>query len=200
MKKSKSDTADTRRKIVSIASKLFMENGLAETGIANIMSAAGLTQGGFYRHFESKDQLIAEANTAANDQMFQYYQAAVERKSPRDALDTVVRLYLHQVQGESPEWLCPLPHLGSELRNSDRQVRTAAMDGYQRLVEFISKLTEQLEIPDHASVADAIVTTMVGAVMLSRLAINPSIAEAILDSTELAVKALLPATQEAVPA
>lgn len=191
MKRSKIDTADTRKRIVSTASRLFLENGLAETGIAHIMAAAGLTQGGFYRHFDSKDQLIAEANIAANDEMFDYYEQAVAGMAPRNALDTVVGLYLRQSHGEGPAWLCPLPNLGSELRNSDRTVRSVAMDGYQRLVAFFATLTTALGAADPAGVADAIVSTMVGAVMLSRLAVNPAIAQTILDSTELAVNALL---------
>jgi TetR/AcrR family transcriptional repressor of nem operon len=191
MKRSKIDTADTRRRIVSTASRLFLENGLAETGIAHIMAAAGLTQGGFYRHFDSKDQLIAEANIAANDEMFDYYAQAVAGMAPRQALDTVVGLYLRQSHGEGPEWLCPLPSLGSELRNTDRKVRSVAMDGYQRLVAFFTTLTTALGAAEPHGVADAIVSTMVGAVMLSRLAINPAIAQTILESTELAVNALL---------
>ncbi|NGZ83720.1 TetR/AcrR family transcriptional regulator [Duganella aceris] len=191
MKRSKIDTADTRRRIVSTASRLFLENGLAETGIAHIMAAAGLTQGGFYRHFDSKDQLIAEANIAANDEMFDYYAQAVAGMAPRQALDTVVGLYLRQSHGEGPEWLCPLPNLGSELRNTDRKVRSVAMDGYQRLVAFFTTLTTALGAAEPHGVADAIVSTMVGAVMLSRLAVDPAIAQTILDSTELAVNALL---------
>lgn len=191
MKRSKIDTADTRKRIVSTASRLFLENGLAETGIAHIMAAAGLTQGGFYRHFDSKDQLIAEANIAANDEMFDYYEQAVAGMAPRDALDTIVGLYLRQSHGEGPAWLCPLPNVGGELRNFDRKVRSVAMDGYQRLVAFFATLTTALGVTDPAGVADAIVSAMVGAVMLSRLAVNPAIAQTILDSTELAVNALL---------
>lgn len=191
MKKSKNDTADTRKRILSTASRLFLQNGLAETGIANIMAAAGLTQGGFYRHFESKDQLIAEANRAANDEMCVHYAAAAAGKPPREALDIVVQRYLHQALGEHSEWLCPLPNLGSELRQADEGVRSTAMDGYERLVAFFTTRTVALGVAEPAAVADAIVATMVGAVMLSRLAVNPALANGILESTQLAVAALL---------
>jgi TetR/AcrR family transcriptional repressor of nem operon len=191
MKKSRTDTADTRKRIVSTASRLFLENGLAETGIASIMAAVGMTQGGFYRHFTSKEQLVAEANLAANEQMFDFYSIAVRGKPPREALRLLVTLYLHQFKGEHSEWLCPLPNLGSELRNSDRQVRDVAMGGYQRLVCFIAGMTRELGVAEPLSVADAIVATMVGAVMLSRLAVNPAISQHILDSTQSAVDALV---------
>jgi TetR/AcrR family transcriptional repressor of nem operon len=191
MKKSRTDTADTRKRIVSTASRLFLENGLAETGIASIMAAVGMTQGGFYRHFTSKEQLVAEANLAANEQMFDFYSIAVRGKPPREALRLLVTLYLHQFKGEHSEWLCPLPNLGSELRNTDRQVRDVAMGGYQRLVCFIAGMTRELGVAEPLSVADAIVATMVGAVMLSRLAVNPAISQHILDSTQSAVDALV---------
>jgi len=60
-KKSKTETAQTRKRIIDVAAKAFKSNGIEATGVAEIMSAAGLTHGGFYRHFESKEQLIAEA-------------------------------------------------------------------------------------------------------------------------------------------
>ena len=63
MRKSKTETAETRRRIVDLAAKTFRRNGIAATGVAEIMAAAGLTHGGFYRHFGSKDQLVAEAFT-----------------------------------------------------------------------------------------------------------------------------------------
>lgn len=61
MRKSKTETAETRRRIVDLAAQTFRSNGIAATGVAEIMAAAGLTHGGFYRHFGSKDQLVAEA-------------------------------------------------------------------------------------------------------------------------------------------
>jgi TetR/AcrR family transcriptional repressor of nem operon len=124
----------------------------------------------------------------------------VAGKPAREALDIVVNLYLHQSQDEGPDWLCPLPNLGSELRNSDKQVRTVAMNGYQRLVSFFTTQTIALGVSDPASVADAIVATMVGAVMLSRLALNPVIAQTILDNTQVAVGALLHPAADAAPA
>jgi TetR/AcrR family transcriptional repressor of nem operon len=63
MRKSKTETAETRRRMVDLAAKMFRRNGIAATGVAEIMAAACLTHGGFYRHFGSKDQLVAEAFT-----------------------------------------------------------------------------------------------------------------------------------------
>ncbi len=192
MKRSRSDTAETRKRIVLTASKLFLERGIAETGISEIMVAAGLTQGGFYRHFDSKDQLVAEAHVAASDEMLKHCELAVAGKPAREALDSVVSLYLHQSLHDSPAWLCPLPYLSSELRNADHRIRTVAVEGYKRAVGFIAIFTGRLNAPNHLAVADAIVVTMVGAVMLSRLAVNQDIARAIVKNAQQAVETLLP--------
>src|ERR1700761_4792409 len=61
MKKSRAETAETRRRIVDIASELFRKHGIEATGVAEIMAASGLTHGAFYRHFASKEELVAEA-------------------------------------------------------------------------------------------------------------------------------------------
>src|ERR1700740_3279635 len=61
MRKSKAETAETRRRIVTAAREEFRKNGIHETSLNELMAAAGLTEGGFYRHFKSKDQLVAEA-------------------------------------------------------------------------------------------------------------------------------------------
>src|SRR5579871_5541767 len=69
MKRSKTDTAATRRRIVEIASKAFRSQGIEATGVAEIMAAAGLTHGGFYRHFNSKEELVAEAVAMSLEQL-----------------------------------------------------------------------------------------------------------------------------------
>jgi TetR/AcrR family transcriptional repressor of nem operon len=189
MKKSKADTAETRRRIVSTASHLFLTKGLAQTGIADVMSACGLTQGGFYRHFESKDQLVAEANRAANEALFRFYHGAIEGLSPAETVLKIVHLYLYQVHGEGT--LCPLANLGSELRHADVHIREVAMEGRIRLLETIAASLARLKIADHAGIADAIVSAIVGAVTLSQLSNKPVEAQSLLANAEAAVRTLL---------
>ncbi|MHC5544384.1 TetR/AcrR family transcriptional regulator, partial [Singulisphaera rosea] len=68
MKKSREETAETRRRILEVAAQEFRRKGILGTGLAEIMAAAGLSHGGFYRHFASKDQLVAEAFAADMEQ------------------------------------------------------------------------------------------------------------------------------------
>ncbi len=65
MRRSREETAETRRNIVKTAGIRFRQNGICETGLADLMESAGLTHGGFYRHFDSKDQLVSEASAGA---------------------------------------------------------------------------------------------------------------------------------------
>jgi TetR/AcrR family transcriptional repressor of nem operon len=191
MRKSRTETAETRKHIVATASRLFLARGLAATGIADIMAAAGLTQGGFYRHFESKEQLIAEASAAAFDRLFGMLDSTVTGKPPEEALNTIVTLYLNQCQEANPIYLCPLANIGIELRHSDKEVKAIAVDGYERLVRLIAAQTRQLGIKDHTRLAEAIVSAIVGGVTLSQLALDRATATAILTNARHAVDALL---------
>src|ERR1700753_3605293 len=78
MKRSKAETAETRRRIVEIASKAFRSQGIEATGVAEIMAAAGLTHGGFYRHFSSKEELVAEAVAMRLEQLVLEVERAAE--------------------------------------------------------------------------------------------------------------------------
>ena len=79
MKKSKAQTAETRRRIVEIASEAFRRQGIEATGVAEIMAAAGLTHGGFYRHFSSKEELVAAAVAMSLEQLVLQSERAAEQ-------------------------------------------------------------------------------------------------------------------------
>ncbi len=198
MKKSKQETLDTRKRILSTATRMFLADGLAQTGIASIMQAAGLTQGGFYRHFRSKEQLIVEASKAANEHMFAAFAEAVAGRTPQQALVLAVDMYLDQLSDHDCDGMCPLPNLGSELRRADPVVRGAAMAGHQRLVQFYQALAEQAGAAEPAELGAALVTAMVGAVMLARVAVNAQAQTAILANCRKTLHAMLATTGTAI--
>src|SRR5271167_3450244 len=80
MRKSREEAARTRKRIVTAASGEFRKNGIVATGLNDLMSAAGLTHGGFYKHFESKDQLVAEACAEAVETILEMLAAAASKK------------------------------------------------------------------------------------------------------------------------
>jgi TetR/AcrR family transcriptional repressor of nem operon len=201
MKRSKAETAETRKRIVEMASRVFMEHGLSATGISEIMKKAGLTQGGFYRHFESKEQLIAEASEAAYEQIFAVAEKAVAGKDARQALDTIVQSYLYQRQMTDPTCLCPLANLGSELPHADDQVKAVVNVGHRRMVTYLGALIQQLGIANYMAVADAAFSTMVGAVTISRIALTGMSERAVLENAYDSINLLLAsAPRTSVPA
>jgi TetR/AcrR family transcriptional regulator, transcriptional repressor for nem operon len=190
LKKSKIETAETRRRIVSSASDAFLKQGIAATGIADIMINAGLTQGGFYRHFESKEQLIAESIQVAFIRLIEMFETVVAEKQPQEAIENIVSIYLDQARIENFPYLCPLANLVTELRHSDKQIKAVARDGYYRLTGLFATQTEKLKLHRPVAVASAIVSTLVGAVALSRLESDARVAESILESARNAVRIL----------
>jgi TetR/AcrR family transcriptional regulator, transcriptional repressor for nem operon len=187
MRRSQSDAAETRERIVATASKLFLEKGLAAVGMRDIAAAAGLTPGGFYRHFESKEQLIAEANEAAFDRLYEMFDAVTEGRSSMEALEMIVSLYLGQLR-EGNTYRCPLPMIGAELGQCDLQVRAVAMDGYKRMEDLLATHLTHLSKAEARRVASSVVSTMVGAVTLAKIAPDKAAASAILSSAHALIR------------
>jgi TetR/AcrR family transcriptional repressor of nem operon len=191
MRRSRNDAAETRERILSTASKMFLEKGLESVGMRDIMTAVGLTPGGFYRHFASKEQLIAEANDAAFHRLMEMFETQTAGKSADDALEIIVSLYLNQSQREGNTFHCPLSMNGAELSHSLPEVRAVALRGYQRMVDLIAdRVTHGSEV-EALAIAGGVVSTMVGAVTMSNLAPTKTAASAILNNAHGVIRTLL---------
>src|SRR5262245_55975207 len=114
MRKSRAEAAETRRRIVRAAARRFREQGIAATGLADLMEAAGLTHGGFYKHFSSKDQLVAEATAEALGTL-------LEEMAALPTVGAAVAAYLSPRHRDNPASGCPLAALGGELARSDKK-------------------------------------------------------------------------------
>jgi TetR/AcrR family transcriptional regulator, transcriptional repressor for nem operon len=188
MRKSRAQSAATRERILSTATKLFLDKGLGTVGMRDIMAGASLVPGGFYRHFQSKDQLIAVASGTAFDRAYAMLEGETMGKSPAEAVERIVSVYLGQTQAEGKPYLCPLAMLGAELSHSDPQVRAIAIDGYQRIVQLIANhLTDQTR-RGALITASGIVSTLVGAVTLAEIASDSAMASAILRNAKVLIK------------
>src|SRR5215475_15113627 len=116
MRKSKAETAKTRERILKAASAQFLTHGITEAGLAGLMRAAGLTHGGFYRHFASKDQLVAEACSQAVLSLTSGLESQIEGKPPDQALPLLVGKYVSRSHRDPPATGCVVPHLGVNWR------------------------------------------------------------------------------------
>ena len=180
MRRSKQDAAETRRRIITAAAAEFRRNGITDTSNSDLMAAAGLTHGGFYRHFESKDQLVAEACDAAVRSMVDKFAAAAVGKSARRRLGAATARYLSTDHRDDPAHGCPLAALGSEIARCDEGVRSAATDGFRRLVAIIAAQYEGTR-PDLAKQrALAAASMMIGALTMSRIVTDPELSSEIL--------------------
>ncbi len=191
MRKSRAETAETRARILSTASKMFLDKGLEAVGMRDVMAGATLTPGGFYRHFRSKDRLIAEASSAALDRAFAMLEGETAGKSQAQAVERIVSVYLGQSQVAEKPYLCPLAMIGAELRHSDPQVRAIAINGYQRIVQLIASRLENRTKRAALVTAGGIVSTLVGAVTLAEIASEPAIASAILSNAKAVIRELV---------
>lgn len=127
MRKSKAEAAETRRRIIEVAAREFRRDGIHGASLADVMSAAGLSHGGFYRHFGSKEELVAEALAAAMESILERAGAAADLRGDKSGIDAIVDAYLAIDHRDERSAGCPLAGLGSELarrrRDQGRGVR-----------------------------------------------------------------------------
>ena len=176
---SQADAAKHRDEVVEAASHLFRERGIAAVSVPELMAAAGLTHGGFYRHFESKDALAATAVTAAFDsRITQIDQVIAENPDePEAARRAFLDDYLSVEHRDSAGDGCPNAGLATEIARlpEDGDVRPAYVEGLHRMVSAIAAVGTGDE-------GDALVelSTLVGAMVLARAATGDDVSERIL--------------------
>ena len=178
MRKSKSETAETRKRIVEAAAKAFRKQGIAATGVAEIMASAGLTHGGFYRHFSSKDQLVTEALAATEKNLLRDSREAAGQ-GPKAMLE-VCQDYVTQAYRDNVEDGCPLAAMGSELVRADDATRHAATSSFRRIVETMAPFMHAQEDADGLDTALSLLTSMVGALTIARMVDDPALSDRIL--------------------
>ena len=177
MRKSKKEAAETRRRIITAAAGEFRERGIVATGLAALMQTAGLTHGGFYKHFESKDQVVAEACAEA-------VRVLLEKLEDAPSKGSVLESYLSIRHRDDPATGCPLAALGSELARSDDKTRAAATEGFLRLVDVLA--WKSGSVPPEVARRRALVavSTMIGAVTMSRVMTDAGLSAEILSEVE----------------
>ncbi len=183
MRKSKAETAKTRERIVEAARARFLSHGITEAGLARLMRAAGLTHGGFYRHFASKDQLVAEACSQAVLSLASGLESQIEGKPPSEALRLLVGKYVSRSHRDQPATGCVLAALGSELGRADAKTREVATEGFLGLSRLIAGQLKNVSAKKAELQSMAIAATMIGAITLARIVPDSRISNLILAGT-----------------
>ena len=179
MRVSREVMARHHREIVATASRMLRQRGIEGVSVADLMQAAGLTHGGFYRHFASKDALVAEATAAAFSGIRERLAEWTSSKGSKAALDEYVAEYLSQRHVEAPGNGCPIAAYGAEVARESDVVRAAFNEGVEPLVAWIA---DGLACPAPRRRARAIelLTMMVGAIVTARAAGSGAIAGEVL--------------------
>lgn len=169
----------THRRIVEVASRLFKEGGYVGVGVDTVMKAVGLTPGGFYAHFESKEALLAETLTVGLQRLKEWLFEGLEGQEGLPWLREVVRRYLSRIHRDAVAEGCPMPALAAELcRSGDAARQTFEGHLRQLVAEFEAKIPRTFGSAHDRTLAT--IALFVGGVMLARAVKDPTLSGRIL--------------------
>jgi TetR/AcrR family transcriptional regulator, transcriptional repressor for nem operon len=187
MRYSREHKLETHARIVKKASVRLREKGAHGIGVADLMKDAGLTHGGFYAHFDSREALVIEAFADAMDRSTERWRKIAEQTPPEKRLATIVESYLTTIHRDDPGHGCAIPTLGADIARESPKTRKAFAAKLEQMIEM---LTAQIpEIPRKAARKQAMVAiaTMMGTLVLARVAGSGEFSEEILDAGRDAV-------------
>ena len=187
MRYSKEHKQETRARIVRKASVRLREKGAHGIGVADLMKEAGLTHGGFYAHFDSREALLIEAFAYAMDRSMDYWRKTATETSPEKCLATIVDSYLTTVHRDDPGRGCAVPTLGAEIARESPKARKAFAAKLEQMIDMIAEQLPDLPPKAARKQAAATLATMMGTLVLSRIAGNGEFSEEILAAGREAV-------------
>ena len=169
----------TRALVLSIAAADIRTHGPNGVSVAGIMKRAGLTHGGFYAHFKSKDDLLAAAIGEMFSTSAALAKAMVAEAHGFDRLRIFIRSYVSRSHRDSPERGCALTTLANDIARASPMVRSAFDSGAKGLASRLAAMIPD-SIPDRIELGQALLSEMVGAVSLSRAIANAALSDAVL--------------------
>jgi TetR/AcrR family transcriptional repressor of nem operon len=180
MRYSREHKLETHARIVKKASVRLREKGAHGIGVADLMKDAGLTHGGFYAHFNSREALVIEAFAYAMDRGTEHWRKLTEHTSAEKRLATIVNSYLSTLHRDNPGHGCAIPTLGAEIARESPKARKAFAAKLDQMIDMIA--AQIPEIPPRAArkQAMAAVATMMGTLVLARIAGNGEFSDEIL--------------------
>lgn len=189
MRVSRAQAEANRETVINVASRLFREHGFDGIGLKDLMKGAGLTQGGFYKQFESKDDLAALASRRAMESATRRWSSVAA--SSADPIQGVIELYLSAGhRGETGDG-CPLVALGSDAARQSEDVRKPFEDGIKAHLEVLEELLSASDSKEaRTQKAEVMLALMVGAVTLSRIVTDETLADRLLDAAATEAKRL----------
>lgn len=180
--------AASRERILGEAASAIRLKGTALVSVHEVMRGAGMTVGGFYAHFGSKDDLLGQAITYMFDERYARFLQSVATPAPEETLSRFVDTYLSMRHRDAVGRGCPIPALAGEIGRLSAPVRARFVDGMDRLTGAVEALLTRLGHEDSAAVADSAIAEMTGAIGLARVQPDPERAEALLEASRQRVR------------
>lgn len=180
MRYSREHKQETHDRIVKKASVRLREKGAHGIGVADLMKEAGLTHGGFYAHFDSREALVIEAFAYAMDRSMEHWRKITGETSPEKRLALIAEAYLSVLHRDNPGHGCSIPALGAEIARESPKTRKAFAG---KLDEMIEMMTDYIpNVPRKAARKQAIATlaTMAGTMLLARIAGSSELSDEVL--------------------
>lgn len=172
----------SRQRILSTAAQQFRDQGYTATGISALMAKSELTNGAFYAHFESKEDLLRHTLLAAGQQMGEQWVSGLEELSPIERLPKLLARYLGATHRDQPALGCTVPTLGAEIARQDDSVKLAfEQQAYRNLQPMIDDLAV-MGVDDAVQCAWVLLSLCVGAITLSRAVHDETLKDQLLDN------------------
>jgi TetR/AcrR family transcriptional repressor of nem operon len=181
----------THDKVVKAAANAIRSQGPDKIGVAGLMSKVGLTHGGFYAHFKSKDELIAEAITHMFDERYEAFEKCFAGATQAEGLDKYIDLYLSTLHRDRRDKGCPLVSLSGDVVRLPLPARKRFESGMARLIDAIAEVLKALGHTNPEPLATSVISEMVGAVAMSRAVPNAAMSEQFLARARDSVRARL---------
>jgi TetR/AcrR family transcriptional repressor of nem operon len=179
----------THERIVGAAARAIRRSGYGGTGVADIMKDAGLTHGGFYAHFASREAMLAEAADRAGAESVAAMEHIASAVPTQQALQAMLEAYLSKAHVEGVERGCPIAALGSEMPRQAPEVRRAATRRIKEMIDLVARQAPDWGQPGAHERSLVTVATVVGALLLARAVDEPRLSDAL---REAALKHLTP--------
>lgn len=171
---SQDDKVRSRERILAVASRRFRETGLDGLSIADLMKEAGLTHGGFYKHFESREDLVSSAVDQA---------MAETLERPAKNLASLIDSYLSKAHRDAPGGGCAISALAADIGRGEANCRSVFTEHLRESLERLSGLSKEATGDGSAESAMFRLSAMVGALILARAVDDPALSGAMLDAT-----------------
>jgi TetR/AcrR family transcriptional repressor of nem operon len=186
MRYMKGQKLHTRNRILEMASYGLLRKGADGMSVVDLMKLAGLTHGGFYAHFDSRDALVIEAFALAMDRTISRWLKVTEGKPVE--IDAIVESYLSQYHRDNPARGCALPSLSADIARSSPEARRTFAKKLEEMIDVLARRLPRESAKEAGQVAIGVLATMMGSIVLSRAAGSKMLSDDILEAGRRAVR------------